>query len=241
VWRARNHKRFEAASGSLCGLVRHEPARPASASVFLLGLRHAADPDHVVAVTAIAARTRRAMPAARLGIVWGLGHTATLFAVGGAIILFNWTVPPRIGLSLEFGVGLALIVVGLLNLRRPGDRSDGLGPASGISTRRAFAVGLVHGLAGSAAVALLVLAAVRDPRWASAYLLVFGLGTLIGMVIITTSFALPVAGAARHWDGTRRWIRLSTGLASVVFGVWLVWQIGWQDGLFLATPVWTPH
>src|SRR5262245_12660295 len=60
----------------------------------LLGLRHAADPDHVVAVTAIAARTRRTLPATLLGVVWGLGHTLTLFGVGAGIILFNWTVPP---------------------------------------------------------------------------------------------------------------------------------------------------
>jgi ABC-type nickel/cobalt efflux system permease component RcnA len=85
----------------------------------LLGLRHAVDPDHVVAVTAIAARTRRVLPATLLGIVWGLGHTLTLFAVGAGIILFNWAVPPRLGLAMEFCVALALVVVGLLNLHRP--------------------------------------------------------------------------------------------------------------------------
>ena len=207
----------------------------------LLGLRHAADSDHVVAVTAIAARTRRVLPATLLGMAWGLGHTLTLFAVGAGIILFNWEISPRLGLAMEFCVALALVVVGLLNLRdrREGHvLDDGTGrPPAG----RAFLVGLVHGLAGSAAVALLVLATVRDPRWACLYLLVFGLGTLIGMALITTSFAMPVASAAQRWGGAGRIIRLSTGALSVCFGVWLVYQIGWHDGLFLATPLWTPR
>src|SRR5262249_57501216 len=82
----------------------------------LLGLRHAADPDHVVAIGAIAARTKRLWPAMRLGIFWGLGHTLTLFVVASAIILFDWAVPPRLGLSMEFCVPTALVIVRLVNL-----------------------------------------------------------------------------------------------------------------------------
>src|SRR5437016_4915571 len=82
----------------------------------VLGMRHATDPDHVVAVTAIAARHRRVGPAALVGALWGLGHTLTICVVGTAIIIFNLTVPPRVGLSLEFAVGIALTLVGLWNL-----------------------------------------------------------------------------------------------------------------------------
>lgn len=207
----------------------------------LLGLRHAADADHVVAVTAIAARTRRVLPAMWLGIVWGAGHTLTLFAVGACIIVFNWVVPPRIGLALEFCVALALIVVGLLNLgvRRASSGLEGAParPPAG----RAFVVGLVHGLAGSAAVALLVLATVREPLWACGYLLVFALGTLLGMTLITTGFALPVATAARRWGGAARLVNVVTGVLSVGFGLWMAYQIGWGGGLFLATPTWVAH
>ena len=205
-----------------------------------LGLRHAADADHVVAVTAIAARTRRVLPATLLGIVWGLGHTLTLFAVGGGIILFNWVVPTRLGLAMEFCVALALVVVGLLNLRRKGAGSGFDGTAGRPPARRAFAVGTVHGLAGSAAVALLVLASVREPALACAYLLVFGLGTLVGMALITTGFALPVASAAQRWGGAERLIRVSTGALSLAFGLWLAVHIGWDEGLFTAAAHWTP-
>jgi high-affinity nickel-transport protein len=210
-----------------------------------LGLRHAADPDHVVAVTAITARTKRVLPAMWLGVVWGLGHTVTLFTVGAAIILFHLVVPPRVGLTLELAVGLALVVVGLLNLKSPaGDGSSGLpgeGKRERIPAWRAFFVGLIHGLAGSAAVALLVLATVRDPRWACAYLLVFGFGTLAGMSLVTTGLAAPLTAASQRWPRFSRGARLVTGLLSLVFGVWLVYQIGWKDGLFLASPHWSPH
>lgn len=175
-----------------------------------------------------------------LGIIWGLGHTLTLFVVGVAIILFNLAVPPRVGLSLEFAVGLVLVAVGLLNLKPSGGRSSEIPlgevmPGS-FPAWRAFLVGLVHGLAGSAAVALLVLTTVRDARWACAYLLLFGLGTLVGMTLITTSIATPLTLASRRWAGFGHWARVATGMLSLFFGVWIIYQIGWRDGLFLAVP-----
>jgi len=205
----------------------------------LLGLRHAADPDHVVAISAIAARTERLWPATRVGIVWGLGHTLTLSAVAGGIILFGWVVPPRLGLAMEFCVAIALVFVGLVNVRSHSHERANLSDTGG--PRRAFLVGLVHGLAGSAAVALLVVSAVREPFWACAYLLMFGAGTLAGMTLITTGLALPVATVAHRWQGGNGLIRITTGAMSVAMGVWLVYQIGWNDGLFLAVPNWTPH
>jgi hypothetical protein len=215
------------------------------ALALVLGVRHAADPDHVVAVAAITARTRRIFPAMRLGIVWGLGHTLTLFLVGASIILFNLVIPPRVGPSLEFAVGLALVGVGLLNLKPRPSSDAGLsrttGKPMGIPTGRAFLVGTIHGLAGSAAVALLVLATVRDPRWGCAYLLLFGFGTLAGMALITTSFAGPLTVAVGRHPGFARSARLATGLISFGFGAWLVYRIGWHDGLFLVSPHWNPR
>jgi cytochrome c biogenesis protein CcdA len=206
-----------------------------------LGIRHAADSDHVVAVTAIAARYKRVGPAALVGVFWGLGHTLTICAVGAAIILLNLTVPPRVGLSLEFAVGIVLTVVGTLNVAGRGGFLSSGDPTAGRQGIRAFAVGLVHGLAGSAAVALLVLATVHDPWAGCGYLLVFGAGTIVGMMLITVSFASPVAVLARRfqWSGTG--LRLATGVLSLAFGLYVMYQVGLVDGLFRAVPSWSPH
>jgi high-affinity nickel permease len=206
----------------------------------VLGIRHATDADHVVAVAALTSRTRNLWAATWLGVVWGLGHTLTLFAVGAAIILLNLTLPPRVGLALEFVVALALVIVGTLNLGR-GARGDDSLRVPALPAWRTFFVGLAHGLAGSAAVALLVLATVHDPRAACAYLLVFGLGTLIGMALITTGFAAPLSLAARNWPSFGRTMRIATGALSLGFGMWLIVHIGFVDGLFLAHPHWTPR
>lgn len=204
-----------------------------------LGLRHATDSDHVVAIGAIAARTRRLWPATLLGIAWGLGHSLTLFAVASGIILFEWVIPPRLGLGMEFCVAVALVLLGAINLRPHTHGRVDLGGARG--PRRAFLVGLVHGLAGSAAVALIVVAAVPDPRWALAALLTFSAGTVLGMTMITAGLALPVVAAAGRWRVGDRLVRAATGALSVGMGVWLVYQIGWHDGLFLSAATWTPR
>ena len=200
----------------------------------LLGIRHAVDPDHVVAVTAIATGERSVLRATRIGAMWGVGHTVTILAVGGAIIVFRIVIPPRLGLAFEFVVGIVLIVLGLANLLSRREHSPTPGSA------RPLVVGMIHGLAGSAAVALLVLAAVREPAWGIAYLLLFGLGTIVGMMIVTTAIAVPATLAAGRMGSIRRYLVLASGAASVIFGVLIAIELA-GNGLFSANPVWTPH
>lgn len=200
---------------------------------FVLGMRHATDSDHVVAVTAIASSENSVGRALRIGAAWGLGHSVTLMLVGGAIVLFGLTVPPRVGLAFELLVALMLIAIGAVTLsRRPV-----IDPAS---LRRPVAVGFVHGLAGSAFVALLVLAAI--PGWASqlAYLALFGVGTIAGMSAITTAIAIPATVASRRFSRVQDGLRVASGLASIAFGLVLAHRVGVVDGLFAAAPVWTP-
>lgn len=201
---------------------------------FLLGVRHAVDPDHVAAVTAIATGQRSVRRASRIGALWGVGHTVTILLVGGVIILFRIAIPARLGLAFEFLVGLVLIVLGLANLLSRGDRP------TGASNARPLLVGMVHGLAGSAAVALLVLAAVRDPVWSLGYLLLFGIGTIVGMVGVTTAVAVPATLASTHVVAVRRYLVLASGAASVVFGVLIAIELA-GNGLFSSSPVWTPR
>jgi len=205
---------------------------------FLLGMRHATDPDHVVAVTTIVSQQRSLARAARTGVLWGIGHTATILLVGGAIIVLRVQldgIPPRVGLSLEFAVAVMLVVLGLLTLaggeRRVAD-----------STARPLTVGFVHGLAGSAAVATLPqVALIPDPPRAVGYLTVFGVGTIAGMLLVTASIAAPALFASRRFVGMNRTLRIASGVASIAFGLVLAHRIGFVDGLFTASPEWTPH
>jgi hypothetical protein len=208
----------------------------------LLGLRHATDADHVVAVTAIVARERSLLRAARVGALWGVGHTLTLLVVGGAIVTFRFVIPPRVGLGLEFGVALMLILLGFTNLRGGAPGSGGQAAVNdGTSAVRPFLVGLVHGLAGSAAVALLVLATIRGTIPALIYLLVFGLGTVAGMVAVTVILAAPALYAGARVARFNLGVRLAAGVLSVAFGVLLARELIVEGGLFSADPTWRPH
>ncbi len=276
---------------------------------FFLGMRHATDPDHVIAVTTIVARQRNLRHAAWIGALWGVGHTVTILVVGTAIIVFSLVIPPRIGLTMELGVGLMLILLGVLNLTgimrwitevlspaalphgtplsgtAPGVHSHvledppthshfhvhgdyvhahvhGHGPA-GHGHRedatpqgwldcafgrlglyhflRPLVVGIVHGMAGSAAVALLVLTVIRNPAWAVAYLLVFGLGTIAGMMLITAAIAVPFAYTGKRFTRANRYMAVASGLISLAFGFFIVYEIGFVQGLFTSHPHWTPQ
>ncbi|HTF34512.1 MAG TPA: high-affinity nickel-transport family protein [Myxococcota bacterium] len=206
---------------------------------FLLGLRHASDPDHVVAISTIVARHRSAWAASRVGVAWGLGHSLTIVAVGGAVVVLGLALPPRLGLGLELLVGIVLVALGVSNLRslRTGGRAHAASPDHGRGAplgplRRAFFVGLVHGLAGSAAVAILALAAMPGPPAAIVYLAIFSLGTIVGMVAISLGVGAPLALASGR-SRAQRWIVAGSGAVSLGLGLWLVWKIGVVEGVLL--------
>jgi hypothetical protein len=204
---------------------------------FLLGMRHATDADHVVAVTTIVSHQGSVARAAGVGALWGAGHTVTILLVGGAILLFRVAVPPRLGLAMEFAVAVMLVLLGVRNLRVAGG-----GPgAANLAPMRPIVVGFVHGLAGSAFVAMLVLTAIPSPLVGLVYLLVFGVGTVAGMTVVTAAIAVPSAYAASRASGAQRYLQLAAGVASVCVGLFLAHRVGVVDGLFAATPHWTPQ
>lgn len=259
---------------------------------FFLGMRHATDPDHVIAVSTIVSHERKIARAAWTGIFWGIGHTLTIFLIGALIILFGVVIPARIGLSMEFSVGLMLVILGLMNIssfvralpvgakthshaepeilhshahshgdyvhthphghspeahphnpeRTPLSVLDRLFGRIGIYRQvRPLVIGIVHGLAGSAAVALLVLTTIRNPRWAVAYLLIFGAGTVAGMMLITMSIASALHLVGHGNKTFARRLGLASGVLSLLFGIVVAYQIGFGAGLFSAHPHWTPR
>ena len=225
----------------------------------LLGMRHSTDPDHVVAVSTIVSKQRSIRQAGLIGTIWGLGHTLTIFAVGSMIILFGVVIPPRLGLSMEFSVALMLILLGVLNLtgvmqrmtsyltRKPlanptVSKAETLLDRFGVyQCVRPLVIGIVHGLAGSAAVALLVLSTIHSPVWATVYLLIFGAGTMVGMMCMTAAMAVPLALAGSRFNSISRGFSVASGVVSVCFGFFLVYQLGFLGGLFTSHPQWTPR
>jgi high-affinity nickel permease len=258
---------------------------------FFLGMRHATDPDHVIAVSTIVSRERSIVKAGWIGILWGCGHTFTIVVVGAGIILFGLVIPPRVGLTMEFSVGIMLILLGVLNLTgamkwlsekfspahpkiegehahlHQHDKSmhlhwhshstasehhgESLAPPRRLTkpfeglgifhTLRPLFIGLVHGLAGSAAVALLILSTIQNPKWAVLYLLVFGVGTIAGMMLITAAIALPFSFAGYKFAWLNRTLITGSGLLSLAFGLFVAYHIGFVDGLFTGHPNWTPQ
>jgi high-affinity nickel permease len=258
---------------------------------FFLGMRHATDPDHVIAVSTIVSRERSIVKAGWIGILWGCGHTFTIVIVGAAIILFGLVIPPRVGLTMEFSVGIMLILLGLLNLTgamkwlsekfspvhpkiegrhahihqhdktlhmhwhshsaATEHHAESLTPPARLTkpfeklsvfhTLRPLFIGVVHGLAGSAAVALLVLSTIKSPKWAVLYLLVFGAGTIAGMMLITAAIALPFSFAGYRFAWLNRTLITGSGVLSLAFGLFVAYHIGIVDGLFKSHPHWTPE
>lgn len=223
---------------------------------FFLGMRHATDSDHVIAVTTIVSRARSARAALWVGALWGLGHSATILTVGGAIVLFGWVIPPRLGLSMEMSVAMMLIVLGVMNLsgaltrikqvahrHEHGSELDETPvqrPHVHVSLRP-LVIGVVHGLAGSAAVALLVLTTIKSASMALLYLAIFGAGTLAGMMLLTLAMALPISALSRRFDNAGQLLARVTGVVSIAFGLFLAYRIGVSDGLLLGVPHWSPH
>ena len=192
---------------------------------FLLGMRPATDADHVVAVSTIVSRERSLASAASIGLMWGVGHTVPVVLVGGAYILLRTVIPPRLVLALEMGVAIMLIVLGVYNLITPASRQS-------YHRARPLLVGVVHGMAGSAAAAILILATVGTPEWAVLALGMFGLGTVAGMMLVTVLLAVPALYAMSRFAGAERSIVIASGVASVAFGLLLAHRVGVVDGLF---------
>ncbi len=193
---------------------------PATAIGFVVGFRHAFEPDHLAAVTTLATREQAWTRAARLGVVWGVGHTLSIGVVATLLTVLGVGIPERFFATAELGVAMLLIVLGLwalwLEQRRPVAVPTAVRTATG-----ALGFGVVHGLAGSGAVIVLLIAASSRVFVQAGYLAAFGVGTVLGMSIASLLAGAATGLASRRNEQTARWIRIAAASLSIVVGLLL--------------------
>src|SRR5712671_880384 len=214
---------------------------------FLLGMQHALEADHIAAVSSIAARRTDVSDIVKHGLTWGLGHTLTLFVFAGAAILLGHAIPEHLARPIEAAVGIMLIGLGAhvlwrlwrdrvhFHAHRHGDGTNHIHLHSHVSESaphrtsphqhahgfrwRSLLVGLMHGMAGSAALLLLAVSQVANPAAGLAYVLLFGVGSMLGMGALSVVIAVPLAVSARWLTWANRGLQGAVGVITIGVGV----------------------
>ncbi|MCM3568017.1 sulfite exporter TauE/SafE family protein [Neobacillus mesonae] len=204
---------------------------------FILGIRHAMEPDHMIAVSTIASQSKKLWQASLAGVFWGIGHTVTLFVIGIVFIVMKNDIPEKWSLSLEFLVGIMLVYLGIaamLSIRKKHEHShhpDHLPRVKKVTYYKSLFIGFVHGIAGSGAMVLLTMSTVHSVWQGALYIIIFGTGTVIGMLIFTTIIGIPFILSVKRIV-TGKALILTTGAISTVFGIYYMYNLGVNDGLF---------
>ncbi|HLX07171.1 MAG TPA: urease accessory protein [Thermoanaerobaculia bacterium] len=226
----------------------------------LLGMRHALEADHVAAVASLATRSRNVRGTVLQGVAWGFGHTITLLAVGGVCLALRAAIPQRLAAALEGAVGVMLLLLGADVLRRlrrgrihlhAHRHDDGTvhlhahrhAPAevhdphrhehthrAGFPSR-ALLVGLVHGMAGSAALLMVAVTTLSSVWLGVVYIAVFGAGSILGMAVLAAVISLPLQGTARNLTPWYHGIEALVGVGTILVGGWVLFQTPWVQAL----------
>lgn len=219
---------------------------------FVLGIRHAFDADHLAAVLSLVTDGAPLRRSWMVGTLWGLGHTTALLAAALVVLAIGAQIPERLALGLELGVAAMLVLLGArvlyqmargkvthLHVHRHGERThvhphqhetvqghDGSGISHHGTGRRSYVVGLVHGLAGSATLLLVAVANSGSATGALVYVLTFGVGSVGGMLVMSTLMAAPFAWTVQRLPAVNRYLRGAAGLGSIAVGVSLAFGVG---------------
>jgi len=228
---------------------------------FLIGVRHAFEADHIAAVASLSTRAQSLKDAVRMGMTWGFGHTLTLFIFGSIVLFSDLMIPERLALILEFVVGVMLVGLGVDVVRRmlhervhfhnhahdgvthfhahshanEGKHEDSAhqhGHKNTISMR-ALMVGLMHGMAGSAALIVLTLQSVESPMMGLLYIALFGFGSVAGMAVLAGVVMLPLRHSAKQLTGLYSGLQTTIGLGTITLGLYVMFDIGVIEGLII--------
>ncbi len=213
---------------------------------FILGIKHAFETDHVIAITAMATEQKNATKAALIGVFWGLGHTATLLIVGLLVLILNVSIPDSVSTSFEFIVALVLIVTGIQALtakqqtfhahsHKHAERSHVHIHTDHHHDRRgrSFIIGALHGLAGSGALMVLVLATIESISSGIVYIVLFGIGSIISMTAISYLIGVPLTLPVKEFTAYERGIRTLVGITSIIIGLHLASTVVFSGSFFL--------
>lgn len=222
----------------------------------LLGMKHATEADHLAAVATLATRRTSLARTLRLGVAWGIGHTLTLMAFAGVVLALGQVVSPRLEQALHTAVGIMLVLLGAdvlwrlwrerihFHVHRHAPAIEhvhahshcGEGPHHASAHDhgharqwpvRALAVGVMHGLAGSAALVVLSLQAAPSVAFGLGYIAVFGLGSILGMAVLSVAIAWPLKLSAAYLGRMRNGVSAAVGVASCAVGAFIAWDAGW--------------
>jgi high-affinity nickel permease len=219
---------------------------------FLLGMQHALEADHIAAVSSIAARRTEVRDIVKHGLTWGLGHTLTLFAFAGIAILLGRAIPEHLARPLETAVGIMLVGLGAhvlwrlwrdrvhFHAHRHGDGTQHIHLHSHVNETvphqnsahlhphgfrwRSLLVGLMHGMAGSAALLVLAVSQVANPAIGMLYVLLFGIGSMLGMGALSAVIAVPLAVSARWLTWANRGLQGAVGAITIGIGVMTIYS-----------------
>jgi len=228
----------------------------------VFGLKHATEVDHVVAVSTIVSQQRNIWRSTFVGAMWGAGHTASLLITGAIVLILRISIPERVGIWMEFAVALMIIGLGAMALWRSlvnrndvhvhehshdgvshvhihfhesDTRHEKARPHSHLVSAVGFKpvlIGAVHGLAGSGALTLLVLTQIQSAWLGFFYLAIFGVGSVLGMILMSGLIGLPFALTATNVGRVHRHLQTTAAGLSIAFGVWYAYETGLRSGLF---------
>jgi len=203
---------------------------------FALGIKHAVEADHLIAVSTMLSEHKNPYRAALIGTFWGIGHTSTLFIVGLGVLLLRISIPEATTQKLELLVAVMLIILGIQSLYKRSqvhEHEHRHGEMIHIHMhqnhthqhRKSFIIGSLHGFAGSGALMILVLSLIKTVWEGIVYIIIFGIGSTLGMTIVSLVIGIPFSKSLKAFASAEKFLRLGMGTLSILFGIYILTEV----------------